>query len=554
MRAADFETLVNLEKTRVWAWCVVRCEDEETEYGNSIESFIEYTQNNTDTYYFHNLKFDGSFILDYLFRAGYVWSGAKKLKEKEFSTLISDAGLWYQISIRFPDSNGGMERKITIYDSLKLIPMPIADMPKTFCLDIEKLELDYDGDREEGHELTEEEQLYIRNDTLILARSLVFMKDNGMKKLTTASNAMNDFKIRTGKDKYKKMFPELTSIEDFDIRKSYKGGFTYLNPKYRGAKVGKGLVYDVNSMYPWAMRNCLLPYGKPYYFSGKYIQNECYPLYVQCLTCEFKLKPGHIPSIQIKNNFRYSETEYLTHSEDETILYLTSVDLKLFFDNYDVKVYEWNGGYMFMGRTDIFVDYIDYWYNEKDENKKIGNSGRVKIAKLMLNGLYGKFGGNPKGRSKIPFYDDEQEKVRFKLGPVEDRTKFYVPIAAFITSYARDKIIRSAEKCGDSFIYADTDSLHVLGTDTPDIEIDEHRLGAFKIEEEFDRAIFLRQKTYLEIFDEKMDVKCAGMPKNVKKKVTEENFKYDAEFTGKLMPKVISGGVVLKETTFKIKR
>lgn len=554
MRAADFETIVDSEQTRVWAWCIIRCEDEETHYGNSIETFMEYAQNNCDTYYFHNLKFDGAFILDYLFRIGYEWSGNRKLKEKEFSTLISDAGLWYSISIRFPDSNGGMPRKITIYDSLKLIPMPISDMPKTFGLDIEKLELDYEGNREEGHELTGEEKAYIRNDTLILARALNFMKSNNMKKLTTASNAMADFKTRTGKENYKRMFPELSSTEDFDIRKSYKGGFTYLNPKYRGAKVGKGTVYDVNSMYPWAMRNCMLPWGKLYYFSGRYEDNELYPLYVQCLTCEFKIKPGHIPSIQIKNNFRYSETEYLTRSEDETVLYLTSIDLKLFFDNYDVKVYEWNGGYMFMGRTDIFTEYIDYWYNEKQENKRNGNKGRVQIAKLMLNSLYGKFGGNPKGRSKIPYYSEEEQKVKFRLGAIEDRTKFYVPIASFITSYARDKIIRAAEKCGDKFIYADTDSLHVLGTDTPPIDIDEYRLGAFKIEEEFDRAIFLRQKTYLEIFNEKMDVKCAGMPKNVKNQVTEDNFTYDAEFSGKLMPKVIPGGVVLKETTFKIKK
>lgn len=554
MVAADFETIVNPERTRVWAWCAVKCETEETEYGTNIETFIEYMKEHGDTYYFHNLKFDGAFILDWLFRNGYTWTGARKLREKEFSTLISGAGQWYTINIRFEDGNGGLEHKVKILDSLKLIPMPIADIPKTFDVGLEKLELDYEGDREEGHELTEEERLYIRNDTLILARAIKFMKNEGMSKMTTASNAMNDYKSRTGKKEYRNMFPPLSDIEDFDIRKTYKGGFTYLNPIYKNKKVGKGTVYDVNSMYPWAMRECMLPYGRPFYFSGKYEYNSIYPLYVQCLTCEFKIKEGHIPSIQIKHSYIYSDTEYLRESEGETVLYLTSVDLKLFFDNYDVKVYEWNGGYMFMGQVGMFTDYIDYWYKEKDENKKTGNSGRVKIAKLMLNSLYGKFGANPKGCSKIPYFDEEKDKVCFRMSPPEEHTTYYVPVASFITSYARDKIIRAAERFGDRFIYADTDSLHVLGDEPVDIDVDEHRLGAFKIEEQFDRAIFLRQKTYLEIFGSKLDVKCAGMPKQVKKSVTEDNFIVGAEFNGKLMPKVIPGGVVLTETTFKIKK
>ena len=131
MIAADFETIVDPQRTRVWAWCAAVCETEETSYGTNIESFFSYMSNKYDTFYFHNLKFDGAFIIDYLFRIGYQWSANNKLKEKEFSTLISDSGMWYQIKIRFPDDKSGMSNEVTIYDSLKLIPMPIADIPKT---------------------------------------------------------------------------------------------------------------------------------------------------------------------------------------------------------------------------------------------------------------------------------------------------------------------------------------------------------------------------------------------------------------------------------------
>ena len=43
------------------------------------------------------------------------------------------------------------------------------------------------------------------------------------------------------------------------------------------------------------------------------------------------------------------------------------------------------------------------------------------------------------------------------------------------------------------------------------------------------------------------------MPDNCKSMVTYENFDYGVEFEGKLMPKRIKGGVVLKETTYQIK-
>ena len=48
-------------------------------------------------------------------------------------------------------------------------------------------------------------------------------------------------------------------------------------------------------------------------------------------------------------------------------------------------------------------------------------------------------------------------------------------------------------------------------------------------------------------------VTCAGMPDNVKKLVSYENFKTGSTFNGKLMPKRYRGGIILEETTFTIK-
>ena len=84
-------------------------------------------------------------------------------------------------------------------------------------------------------------------------------------------------------------------------------------------------------------------------------------------------------------------------------------------------------------------------------------------------------------------------------------------------------------------------------------EIHQSKLGFWKLENKFQRARFLRQKTYIEEVDGELDVKCAGMPAKVKGNVTWDNFRVGFSSGGKLLPKHVKGGVVLVDTDFTIK-
>ena len=68
MFTADFETTTKEEDCRVWAWAVCEIGNEENiVYGNSIESYIfEHRNKGHLVHYFHNLKFDGEFIIHWL--------------------------------------------------------------------------------------------------------------------------------------------------------------------------------------------------------------------------------------------------------------------------------------------------------------------------------------------------------------------------------------------------------------------------------------------------------------------------------------------------------
>lgn len=566
----DFETTTDPNDARVWAGAAVDIEKLEVAYiGKDIDSFMEFLKGKNTVCYFHNLRFDASYILYYLFKNNYkhVLSEDKQgrkipLKDKTFRTLITDDGLFYSVEVCFKRHKSKKYEKVIFYDSLKKLPFKVSEIAKAFELKQSKGEIDYHAHRPIGYEMTEEEKEYILTDCEIVAEALKIQFAQGLTKMTNASDAMGSYKEIVGA-KFEKWFPVLPIELDNDIRRAYKGGYVYLNPKYKGVRGLFGLTYDINSLYPWAMRNAgLLPYGYPMFFEGEYVQDKNYPLYITHLKCTFKVKENHLPTLQLKNNRRYIETEYLTTSEievaagiyeDEPVeMWLTSVDFELFKDHYNIDNLTFINGYKFKGAKgcDLFGEYIDYWMSIKETT-----TGALRqLAKLMLNSLYGRFAMNPKTRKKIPYLDEEVDVVKFTYGDWEYRNPVYTAMGCFITAYARNKTVRSGQEVYHRFIYADTDSLSLIGYDEPDnLEIHPTHLGAWKNEGEFTDSYFVRAKTYLKTVNGKLKVTCAGMPDNVKESVTYDNFHSGSVFGGKKMPKMVSGGIILQEYTFTIK-
>ena len=571
---ADFETTTDINDCRVWAYAL--CEIGNVDnfiYGNNIEDFIKFCMDKKENYqlWFHNLKFDGEYIFNYLLNNGYSYVKDKKARrDNTFTCLISDMGQFYSIEIYFHVTKKHTN-KVTIYDSMKVLNFSVEKIAHDFNLPIQKLTLDYDEKREIGHILTQHEIDYIRNDVEIMARALEYMFNEKLLKMTIGSDALTNYKQMN--KNFNKYFPVLDYVIDSDIRKSYKGGFTYLNECYVEKEVGRGLVLDVNSLYPSVMKYDILPFGNPLFFEGKYEQDNLYKLYIQCLSCSFEVKEGMIPTLQIKNNPAFVPNEYIKSSDGEIVtLFLTNIDLELFLTHYDIKDVTYHNGWKFKGIKGLFTSYIDYWTDKKINAKKEGNNVLYIISKLMLNSLYGKFGLNPRVRGKIP-YLNEEGIVKYKLGEEEIRNAIYIPVATFITSYARRKTITTSQAIKDYtinkydkdyYIYSDTDSIHLLNMSDDElrnfVDIDDYRLGAWKIESRFTRGKYLRQKCYIEEFEDKLNVTVAGLPKKLGKYINFENFNRgmtiladDNEKEHKLTFKHVKGGVILMDTDFTIK-
>lgn len=549
---ADFETTTLIDDCRVWSWFHKSVDDleEPVSWGLDIKSFFEFIYTDNSVVYFHNLKFDGMFMLDWMLRDGYKHVEGYPTRMGEYSTMIDRMGSFY--SIRIWHWEGG---KTEFRDSLKKLPFKVEQIAKAFDLPIRKGEIDYQKTRPIGYKPTKGEILYGFNDVEIVAAGLKAMFDTGATKLTAGADSLAEFKEVSGKKFFEKVFPILDPEIDMDIRTAYRGGFTYANPKFKQRFLGCGKVYDINSLYPSVMRTELLPYGEPDYFSGCYGDDRVYPLYIQSLTFTARVRKNHIPTIQVKKTSYFIESEYQEIIDEPITMSFTNVDLEVLHKHYHVEVISYNGGWKFKGMKGLFNKFIDKWMEIK-----INSVGAMQqIAKLHLNSLYGKFATNPSLHPKYPVLEDN--KVKLKLGTETTRDPVYTAMGAFITAYARQKTIYAAQENIKTFAYCDTDSLHLITTTAPNLEIDPSKLGAWKHEGDFNKAFYIRAKAYVERMvtkgstpiEPKLDVHIAGLPLNVAKRLTFEDLFDGSRLHGKLQPKTVPGGIVLTETDFTIK-
>lgn len=577
---ADFETNTTpelLQENPVWLWAYCEISDSPTPvYGCGLDSFFNVidSMNNADIY-FHNLKFDGEFIVYWLLNHGYTYDATPKAPAGTFATLINDMGAWYCVEVLL--FNGA---RVRFKDSLKRIPLKVEQIPRAYGLEECKGVIDYEKPRKAGYKPTDEELDYISHDVSIVARALFMQDAAGMTKITVGSNAFSFFKrifvneylgIKTDRVKeinkgFQEVFPSPSDYEDKFCRAAYLGGWTYANDKYKGLPIEKpGRVYDVNSLYPSVMRFNAFPYGRPVRHGfgevPEIYKNENYVYFQRVIFCA-RLKRGCFPILKIKDSTRYLWNRYITDTgisprtgercNKYVTATFTNVDLEMLLKLYDVKIIAYDEHIVYRAKKGFFNTYIDYWTEQKINAAKDGNKGLRTIAKLYLNNLYGKFGTNPARASKTPYIGDDGA-IRYKV--CEDSSQpVYIPVAAFCTAYARRVTVLAAIKAGSRFLYADTDSLHIIGDYDLDIPVDDYKLGYWKLENHFTRAKYLGAKCYAEYINGKWVLTVAGMPLECKQNMdVERDFRIGYVAAGKLVPRHYPGGLILEPTTFEIK-
>ena len=401
---------------------------------------------------------------------------------------------------------------------------------------------------------------------------------------------------------------------------AYKGGMTIANAKYVGKTVynnslpnnlipavnrlkikDKIFHLDVNSLYPSCMENGVFPIGVPEIIHNNGLDNfEDYlikqekehnkKVIIDVYIYEGKVKANKMPCFLIGKDGR-KKAKHLKYKAfyeeiEDVKEVMTLEEFEYLKNNHYNMDYEILTGYLFKAKKGLFTEFIGKLKAKKIEynNDKFLRN----CYKLLMNNAYGKFGEKAEKENLRKLLDengdwykhnkDEEHETGNNI--VESNGKyFYPPIAIYVTSYARLKMMKYINEVGwKNVVYMDTDSIHLIGEKNYSklVKADcihDTKLGLLKLEEICLGEKVLAPKKYAYYdSDNNFNVKCAGLPKEAQEEIKSFNqFEYGLTFVpkgqknivdiktdniihiGKLQQKLVRGGIKLSETIFTIK-
>ncbi len=282
------------------------------------------------------------------------------------------------------------------------------------------------------------------------------------------------------------------------FRKAYYGGIVFLTDT---SAFENCTTYDINSSYPAQMRKGLP--GGQYAQTYEYIRSNERPGFYRCkVKASENLLIPIIPRRDKKGVLRWSRGEF------ETVCTNLEIDFAR-KHGYEIETYE---GIIFDGYIYPANDYIDLCEKIRKENK---GTPREAVAKLMQNGLYGKW-GTADLRDEIAIHydlsDEEYSALINEWTQLDDtpdcvfwtrKTDQYddvtsiVQWAAWITAQGRITLLDAAYKIGpENVLYGDTDSLTIKsGADISSIAVSD-AYGDFKHEKTWSSFRAIAPKTY----------------------------------------------------------
>jgi len=393
-------------------------------------------------------------------------------------------------------------KSIVFLDSMNWFPESIEKTGER--LGIPKMKIDFETCSKK------ELKVYCRNDVLIdfenFKQFIRFLVGNMISRLcyTRASTAMAAYLLRH----YHTPIFIHNNAEAIRLeRDSYKGGrcecFFIGEPNHESY-----YVLDVNSLYPYVMRNNSYP------VKYKKLRKHTSVRRLSLLT---KNK-----SIVARVKIQTDEPVYAVKRERtlfpigvfETVL--TTPELKYALAHghikevYDCVIYE---------QANIFQSYVDTIYTLRQDFKSAGVDVYQNLCKYLLNSLYGKWGQkaenwvkigncpNEPDREELLFTNDSNRvmRLRYLLGEVFQLKSYgeaynsFPAISSHVTAYGRMYLWSLMQLAGHgNYFYCDTDSLIVndIGMDNLTPVLNDTKLGFMKHEETTHKLIIHGLKDY----------------------------------------------------------
>ncbi|MEM3845525.1 MAG: DNA polymerase [Candidatus Parvarchaeota archaeon] len=290
-------------------------------------------------------------------------------------------------------------KKIEIIDAINYFNgISLRELGKTIGIEkTEPLNNDY-----KNIEINETNIEYCKNDVKILRESIFtfirFLKEHnlGSLKLTLASQSFYAF-IKH----YLKEDIEINHNNKDIIamqRESYFGGKTDIH--YKGLYKGPVTCFDINSLYPYIMKETYVPV--------KYLYSEN-NINVEKFLKEIQGPYGFVARL----NITLLNKPLIPYRVDGRLLFVFGDHIDVTLNEIDVKNLLKNGMIInsvekvaWFRKEKIFENFVTTLYNLRLKYKSEGNSGFSYICKVILNSLYGKFGQQQVKKYLIKNYPD----------------------------------------------------------------------------------------------------------------------------------------------------
>lgn len=513
-------------------------------FGDSLDDFFSYVLENCDfciyedeiegnkcqfdvvTVYVHELKLASYWILSYLCGLGYIQNDDEWLSDGKYIKFIAAAnGEFYMIGVHFGN------KLVVFRNSRAILPLSVVEIRDSFCKKCSCLPLDSSI------------KDCICNTVRILSEAMHLAIGAGLNRLTLGSSAFNLLRKVYGFKFFKDDFPYLEDEYDKFIRRSYHGGFGYVNNAFVGEVVEGGCVVDINSLYPYIMMDekFKLPYGLPLEdlsgdslsgltaedFGEKFSGAGARYHFLE-FSCTFKLKEGKIPFLRWDN---MKDSEYFgdevmedTFVRDELVsipLVLSQTDFLLMLQQYDIENFVPIRLVTFKARACMLSRFL-YTYAQKKQKE---TGGERVVDKLIMNIISGKM-ATKRHRSSIQI-DYSNGVLGFKFVENNTTSEGYIPYASALTSYGRWIIVNACQENYGNVLYSNVDcmALRCSESEAMGVRIHDSKIGWWKVEHKFDKAIFAKAQTYVLKCGDEYVIRASGMTDNCKR-VLECYFKY----------------------------
>lgn len=510
-----------------------------------IRQWLQYMTNPNQDYddyrtvYFHNGgRFDFEFLKPYLDEYQFVTT-RDELEQK--TVMMTKSDRWSQVIIKTPyvDNDGKLKYvTLDIRDSRHLIQQSVLEMSEVLVKQ-GKMEATKDNTMQALDEWERTMQYnkrmldYAVNDVVTVALTFaelskmfpnknlptttsslafsIFSKDKGIKQSTKKQiNTARENGVYTS---FQQFF-SITNLNQmnnyFSENAIYRGGLTTINPHYSGRLLsGDNLnlfVDDVVSQYPHKM-TYPMPSGEGVIFKDnveKIFNTDLIGFFKVRFTNirqrYSKLLPPYLPrnkSFHLVSD-RCVLAEYCYSTPDLTV-YVSREELQeIYLSLCDYDTIEWLECVVFTSKKDLFSDYVNQLIKEKSDGKKEGNLVKEKRAKLLMNGLYGKFAERLSGGCKV---FDGEEWISQENEVISETRCF--PVGAYITSLSRMYLVKRAKeliKNGLVVLGHDTDSNFSIGRleDMKKLPVGKN-LGDWDWDEKsdtYDYGVFVASKKY----------------------------------------------------------